>query len=172
MRMRMSKRIYLGNVLLRSSLMKTWLPFWTALISVLCPVSCLLQFFFFFTEQQKKRQETVKNSRWTTYIQRCTVNFDLLGKCYMIRRKLRGIITSAGDVMIPLSLPWSVCATTSSTIYCIYIVSYHLTTCPEGIYLHVDLPWVFSQFGQWYMSISGASSSSTPTQLKWNNKSC
>lgn len=37
---------------------------------------------------------------------------------------------------------------------------------PEGYHLHVDLPWVFSQFGQWYMSISGASSSSTPTQLK------
>lgn len=33
-------------------------------------------------------------------------------------------------------------------------------------YLQVDFPWVFSQFGQWYMSMSGASSSSTPTQLK------
>lgn len=62
MRMRMSKRIYLGNVLLRSSLMKTWLPFWTALISVLCPVSCLLQFFFFFTEQQKKDKKPLKTA--------------------------------------------------------------------------------------------------------------
>lgn len=35
-----------------------------------------------------------------------------------------------------------------------------------GLYLQVDFPWVFSQFGQWYMSMSGASSSSTPTQLK------
>lgn len=35
------------------------------------------------------------------------------------------------------------------------------------LYLQVDFPWVFSQFGQWYMSMSGASSSSTPTQLKW-----
>lgn len=34
------------------------------------------------------------------------------------------------------------------------------------LYLRVDFPWVFSQFGQWYMSMSGASSSSTPTQLK------
>lgn len=33
-------------------------------------------------------------------------------------------------------------------------------------YSRVDLPCVFSQFGQWYMSISGASSSSTPTQLE------
>ena len=35
-----------------------------------------------------------------------------------------------------------------------------------ALYLRVDFPWVFSQFGQWYMSMSGASSSSTPTQLK------
>lgn len=47
------KCLYLGNVRLRSSFMKTWLPFWTALISVLCPVSCLLQFFFFFTARQR-----------------------------------------------------------------------------------------------------------------------
>lgn len=39
-----------------------------------------------------------------------------------------------------------------------------------GRHLHVDLPWVFSQFGQWYMSMSGASSSSTPTQLKQEKK--
>lgn len=35
-----------------------------------------------------------------------------------------------------------------------------------ALHLQVDFPWVFSQFGQWYMSMSGASSSSTPTQLK------
>lgn len=35
-----------------------------------------------------------------------------------------------------------------------------------ALYLQVDFPWVFSQFGQWYMSMSGASSSSTPTQLE------
>lgn len=56
--------VYLGKVLLRSSLMKTWLPFWTALMSVLCPVSYLLQFFFFFTERQQaviKRLDKNKN---------------------------------------------------------------------------------------------------------------
>lgn len=76
------KCLHLGNVRLRSSFMKTWLPFWTALISVLCPVSCLLQFFFFFTEDHKKqhthkkhlstlrtRPPTVRNLFITFYIQ-------------------------------------------------------------------------------------------------------
>lgn len=39
-------------------------------------------------------------------------------------------------------------------------------------YLQVDFPWVFSQLGQWYMSMSGASSSSTPTQLKQRKHRC
>lgn len=51
---------YLGKVRLRSSLMKTWLPFCTGLTSVLCPVSCLCQFRFFFTARERRDSAAVK----------------------------------------------------------------------------------------------------------------
>lgn len=128
------KCLYLGNVLLRSSFMKTWLPFWTALISVLCPVSCLLQFFFFFTEDQKKTAHKQEDTDFN-YI-------------------LHSDITSTNTI-------WSsfTCFVTGTTLTRGDMIT---SLCCS----HVDLPWVFSQFGQWYMSISGASSSSTPTQLR------
>lgn len=69
-------RTHLGNVRLRSSFMKTWLPFCTGLTSVVWPVSCLCQFLFFFTATElEKDKVTVLNTvncwlefRTTNYI--------------------------------------------------------------------------------------------------------
>lgn len=63
-------QLYLGNVLLRSSFINTWLPFWTGLTSPLCPVSCLFQFFFFFTAKKNARGREIWFSQgpWFTQI--------------------------------------------------------------------------------------------------------
>lgn len=46
------KITYLGNVRLRSSLMKSWLPFCTGFMSGICPGPCLCQVRFFLTVEE------------------------------------------------------------------------------------------------------------------------